>query len=145
MVTALCDLAYTIHQGTTHTPTAHYLSLSPCVLIVTMVTKHVWQSQDETESLHLSYFSFPLLSSPLPLSSPPLPLLPPTNGQVVVVLVLQYERRQGVRSSAILFLLWLAMVVYACLKLRTLISIARDEEVGESLVPTHVIHTIAGL
>ena len=47
--------------------------------------------------------------------------------QVIVALVLWQERRDGVRSSGLLFIFWLALVLYGALKLRSVILLSEDE------------------
>ena len=46
--------------------------------------------------------------------------------QVLVVLVLHYDRLTGVRSSGLMFVFWLSLVVYGSLKLRSLALLAED-------------------
>lgn len=46
---------------------------------------------------------------------------------VVAVLVLQLERRLGIRSSALLFLFWMSMAIYGSFKLRSLVLTSRDQ------------------
>ena len=47
--------------------------------------------------------------------------------QVIAILVLWQERRDGVRSSGVFFILWLCLVTYAALKMRSLILLAEDK------------------
>ena len=47
--------------------------------------------------------------------------------QVIALLVLWQERRDGVRSSALFTIFWFCLVCYASLKLRTLILLAEDK------------------
>ena len=47
--------------------------------------------------------------------------------QVVAAVVLQWERRLGIRSSALLFLFWMSMAIYGSLKLRSLVLTSKDQ------------------
>ncbi|XP_064405659.1 multidrug resistance-associated protein 1-like [Halichondria panicea] len=83
LVTALCDLGYTIHQGVwgEEGSVAQYQYATPSVLALSMV---------------------------------------------VCLLVMHRDRIVGQRSSGILFLFWLGLVIYGTIKLRTLSLLSID-------------------
>lgn len=86
MATAVCDLGYTIHQGTqAHGHPADFQYLSPIILIFSMVLAAVF---------------------------------------------IQRNRREGVVSSAVIFLFWTALALYGAIKLRTLLLTAKNNEDG---------------
>jgi hypothetical protein len=47
--------------------------------------------------------------------------------QIMCVLVIRHDRVQGQRSSGLMLLFWLGLVIYGSFKLRTYILIARDQ------------------
>ena len=46
--------------------------------------------------------------------------------QVLAAVMSVFERRFGIRSSSLLSLLWLSLVVYGAIKLRTIILVTLD-------------------
>ena len=58
--------------------------------------------------------------------------------QVMCVLVIHHDRVQGQRSSGLMLLFWLGLVIYGSFKLRTYILIARDQVQIDSYSSTYM-------
>ena len=165
LVTAFCDLIYTIIRKNDQILVAEFEYLSPAVLVLTMVmcmyvstsphplykvpylrlsTMHPYLTLSPlplTPCTHISHCppshftlcTHPTLSppptTPFPLHHPLLisPLSPLHLLQLVAALLLHHERKLGVRSSAILFIFWMCMVIYGSFKLRTLVLMSEDD------------------
>lgn len=50
--------------------------------------------------------------------------------QVVIGLVLSYQRRLGIRSAGINFLFWLGLLLYGSIKVRSIVLISKDNVRG---------------
>ena len=156
LLTGLGDLAYTIYQDVTgdYGGVAQFLFLSSSVLVVTMVRTNTCAHVRRDNILRCGKRCLYKVAFDYATCIQKLVLINAchvqkeicnTNSfahriarlcvdivcvyvvQVLAVLVLWHERREGVRSSALFTIFWLGLVAYSVLKIRSLILLAEDE------------------